>query len=263
MKSFSPIELALFVKYNHSNDGKCLPITSLNKNALTCTHCQLLWILPCWAISSNQHGTTERRADMWYVCNQLPQTGTNQNQHNIGLNYSWSHISGGNESRHINPCIPLLLFPSHWAVDIFAAAAAKSLQTCLTLCDPLDCSPSGSSVHRIFPGKSTGVVSLCLLLGYSCYLSLYVLNWLAGEARWIRTLPGAISQTWLFSETSDMYFNMYLIRLTLHWIYRLYIIISRIINLIMNNIQWAQAPSKIPRQQFRDEFRREVQTTIS
>ena len=31
-----------------------------------------------------------------------------------------------------------------------AAAAAKSLQSCLTLCDPMDCSPPGFSVHEIF-----------------------------------------------------------------------------------------------------------------
>ena len=30
-----------------------------------------------------------------------------------------------------------------------AAAAAKSLQSCLTLCDPIDSSPPGSSVHGI------------------------------------------------------------------------------------------------------------------
>ena len=29
------------------------------------------------------------------------------------------------------------------------AAAAKSLQSCPTLCDPMDSSPPGSSVHRI------------------------------------------------------------------------------------------------------------------
>ena len=28
-------------------------------------------------------------------------------------------------------------------------------QSCPTLCDPMDCSPPGSSVHGIFPGKST------------------------------------------------------------------------------------------------------------
>ena len=31
----------------------------------------------------------------------------------------------------------------------FAAAAAESLQLCPTLCDPMDCNPSGSSVHRV------------------------------------------------------------------------------------------------------------------
>ena len=30
-----------------------------------------------------------------------------------------------------------------------AAAAAKSLQSCPTLCDPMDCSPPGSSTHGI------------------------------------------------------------------------------------------------------------------
>ena len=30
---------------------------------------------------------------------------------------------------------------------------AKSLQLCLTLCDPMDCSPPGFSVHGIFPGR--------------------------------------------------------------------------------------------------------------
>ena len=29
-------------------------------------------------------------------------------------------------------------------------------QSCPTLCDPVDCSPPGSSVHEIFPGKDTG-----------------------------------------------------------------------------------------------------------
>ena len=34
-----------------------------------------------------------------------------------------------------------------------AAAAAKSLQSCPTLCDPMDCSPPGSSVHGIFQAR--------------------------------------------------------------------------------------------------------------
>ena len=31
------------------------------------------------------------------------------------------------------------------------------VQSCLTLCDLMDCSPPGSSVHGIFPGKNIGV----------------------------------------------------------------------------------------------------------
>ena len=34
-----------------------------------------------------------------------------------------------------------------------AAAAAKSLQSCRTLCDPIDGSPPGSSVHGIFQAR--------------------------------------------------------------------------------------------------------------
>ena len=34
-----------------------------------------------------------------------------------------------------------------------AAAAAKSLQSCPTISDPMDCSPPGSSTHGIFQAK--------------------------------------------------------------------------------------------------------------
>ena len=34
---------------------------------------------------------------------------------------------------------------------------AKSLQSCPTVCDPMDCSLPGSSVHGDSPGKNTGV----------------------------------------------------------------------------------------------------------
>ena len=35
-------------------------------------------------------------------------------------------------------------------------ASAKSLQLCLTLCDPMDCSPPGSSVHGILQARILG-----------------------------------------------------------------------------------------------------------
>ena len=39
-------------------------------------------------------------------------------------------------------------------------ACVLSRQSCLTLCDPMDCSPLGSSVHGDSPGKNTGVVAM-------------------------------------------------------------------------------------------------------
>ena len=36
-----------------------------------------------------------------------------------------------------------------WTIMKAAAAAAKLLQSCLTLCNPKDSSPSGSSVHGL------------------------------------------------------------------------------------------------------------------
>ena len=38
-------------------------------------------------------------------------------------------------------------------------------QSCLPLCEPMDCSPPGSSVHGNFPGKNTGVGCHVLLQG--------------------------------------------------------------------------------------------------
>ena len=42
---------------------------------------------------------------------------------------------------------------------------AKSRQSCLTLCDPMDCSPPGSSVHGDSPGHNPGVGCCALLQG--------------------------------------------------------------------------------------------------
>ena len=39
------------------------------------------------------------------------------------------------------------------AYNEYAAAAAKSLQSCPTLCDPMDCSPPGSSIHGTFQAR--------------------------------------------------------------------------------------------------------------
>ena len=52
----------------------------------------------------------------------------------------------------------LLITVESIRVGLFAAAAAaKSLQSCPTLCDPMDGSPPGSPIPWDSPGKNTGV----------------------------------------------------------------------------------------------------------
>ena len=54
----------------------------------------------------------------------------------------------------LSPCISLesYLF-MRCLLKIYPAAAAKSLQSCPTLCDPIDGSPPGSSVHGILQAR--------------------------------------------------------------------------------------------------------------
>ena len=62
----------------------------------------------------------------------------------------------------------------------------NSLQSCPTLCDPVDCSPPGSLVSEDSPGKNTGVGCHALLQGIfpaqGLNLSLlHLLHWQAGS----------------------------------------------------------------------------------
>ena len=50
--------------------------------------------------------------------------------------------------------VSLTVFPPPTESPLRVACVhAKSLQLCSTLCDPLDCSPPGSSVHRTLQGR--------------------------------------------------------------------------------------------------------------
>ena len=48
---------------------------------------------------------------------------------------------------------------------LICAVLCLVAQSCPTLCDPMDCSPPGSSVHGDSPGKNTGVGCHALLQG--------------------------------------------------------------------------------------------------
>ena len=65
---------------------------------------------------------------------------------------SWPNLTSGS---------PLLLSQPYKPT----VARGWVAQLCLTLCDPKDCSPPGSSVHGDSPGKNTGVDCHALLQG--------------------------------------------------------------------------------------------------
>ena len=53
-------------------------------------------------------------------------------------------------------CIELVMLPNHLILChplLLLLLNAQSLQSCLTLCDPMDCSLPGSSVHRILQAR--------------------------------------------------------------------------------------------------------------
>ena len=54
-----------------------------------------------------------------------------------------------------------------------AAAAAKSLQSCPTLRDPMDCSLSGSSAHGIFQARVLEWVAIAFSDQYTILMYIY------------------------------------------------------------------------------------------
>ena len=82
----------------------------------------------------------------------------------------------------------------------------KLLQACLTLCDPVDCSPSGSSVHGDSPGKNTGKgwVAMPSSRGSSparnwIHASLCLLHWQVGSLPLVP--PGSPQNTGVISHS--------------------------------------------------------------
>ena len=81
-------------------------------------------------------------------------------------------------------------------VDSFLCTRAKSLQSCPTLCDPMDSSPPGSSVHRILEARILEWVAISFstswLHSYVKYLTSKEINlWCF---RWLSTLKSCRCQ---------------------------------------------------------------------
>ena len=73
------------------------------------------------------------------------------------------HSSGGLPSYHLPPCclpIHFCLLVHYLCLNSYHAAAAKSLQSCLILCDPIDSSPPGSPVPGILQARTLEWVAI-------------------------------------------------------------------------------------------------------
>ena len=114
---------------------------------------------------------------------------------------------------------------------------AKSLQSCLTLCNTMDHSPPGSSVHGDFPGKNTGVGYHALLQGIFLTKGLsplllrllhferilYPIGWAGREAPvYVRTTQKSILRFYLCSQYSHpplYFFSVHIFIKDWHTIY--------------------------------------------
>ena len=67
------------------------------------------------------------------------------------------------QSKEKCPFLNSSTFSCHVTRECVRARCRSS--RCLTLCDPMDCSPPGSPVHGSFPGKNTGTGCHALLQG--------------------------------------------------------------------------------------------------
>ena len=64
----------------------------------------------------------------------------------------------------------------------------KSLQSCPTLCDPIDCSPPGSSVHGILQARILEWVAISFSRGFSRPRDRICVSYIScRDGRWVTT----------------------------------------------------------------------------
>ena len=95
------------------------------------------------------------RWSLWCVAGSCPEVAVGSG----GLTAACVLVSG------VLKPLSLLLGLRHPSTGQFSMNKVLVAQSCLTLCDLMDCSPPGSSVHGDSPGKNTGVGCHFLLRG--------------------------------------------------------------------------------------------------
>ena len=86
-----------------------------------------------------------------------------------------------------------------WTSIYLSATAAKPLQSCPTLCNPIDSSPPGSSVHGVFQARILEWVAIAFSIYLSTYLSRYKYKRQFHSAVWNKEIM-PFATTWLKLE---------------------------------------------------------------
>ena len=124
----------------------------------------MLWWKPCsgaalWRVPHDEERTSLYNSHMSELRNWLSRTSVITTQCDTLTTASW-------ETKHQKYRAKSFLIPSpqklwdHKGLSFQAAAAAKSLQLCPTLCDPVDGSPPGSPVPGILQARTLEWVAM-------------------------------------------------------------------------------------------------------
>ena len=80
----------------------------------------------------------------------------------------------------------------YWVLVLVLCVHAESLQSCLTPCDPMDCSPPGSAVHGILQARRLECVAISFSRGasrpkdqtqISCIAGRFFIIWAIGKSK--------------------------------------------------------------------------------
>ena len=72
-----------------------------------------------------------------------------------------------------------------WVMHLLHECCAKSLQLCPALCDPMDCSPPGSSVHRTLQARRLERAGLPSSRSSSWPRDWTQVSWVSWNGRWV------------------------------------------------------------------------------
>ena len=111
---------------------------------------------------SSVHGILQVRIVEWVTISFCRASSQPRDQTQVSCIAGWLFTVWATRKAWHSTEIYLNIFPY---ISTFECAVCLVALSCLTLCDPMDCSPPGSSVQWDTPGKNTGAGCHAILQG--------------------------------------------------------------------------------------------------